>query len=141
MRAHLLVALALVLTAGCHSQTKIVPVSGKVTLDGVPLANATVSFQPAGVEGKNEIGVASVGTTNEKGEFTLRTTTGAPGAEVGKHEVLIVCVDGGDPDSDAPRPRGKPRPVNKVPKKYAGNLTYDVPAGGTDKADFELDTK
>src|SRR5690349_16003320 len=91
MRVRLLLSCALLLLAvGCNSKAKFVPVSGKVTLDGKPLANATVSFQPE-PKGDNVIaGVGSTGKTNENGEFVLMAATGEIGAIIGKHRVVIT---------------------------------------------------
>src|SRR5262249_4395663 len=93
MRARLLLGFALVLTLGCGGGPKFVPVSGVVTLNNRPLANALVSFQPIAKEGSIIAGPGSQGKTNEKGEFTLTASTGEPGAVVGKHEVRISLLN------------------------------------------------
>ena len=67
-------------------------VTGVVTLDGEPLANATVYFTPAeGSSGASQ----SVGTTNEAGEYKLQTLLGAAdaGTTPGDYVVTIDCVD------------------------------------------------
>jgi hypothetical protein len=141
MMARLLLVVAVGLVLGCGSK-KFVPVSGRVTLNGTPLANATVAFQPSG-EGKPlETAPGSSGKTNENGEYTLMTSTGQKGAAVGKHQVLISALDAKS-EEDARRPRrGGPRLADKVPSRYGmrgkDELTFVVPPEGTDKADFPL---
>src|SRR5437764_310704 len=101
MRARWIVVCALVPALGCGSR-QFVPVSGKVTLNGKPLANALVSFNRVPEEGSIESGPSSVGTTNQNGEYTLRVTLKQVGALVGKHRVAITAIISQvDPESDA----------------------------------------
>jgi hypothetical protein len=140
MRAHwILFAAALAFAPGCSSQ-KFAPVSGKVTLNGKPLANATVAFNPIPPEGSIESGPTAVGTTDQNGEFKLRVSLKQSGAQVGKHRVAISAMStqpGGE--SDAPVAPGS-APRNIVPARYNAKteLTCEVPAGGTDQANFDL---
>jgi hypothetical protein len=140
MRARLLLGLVLLLALGCGTGKKIVPVSGTVTLDGKPLVGATVGFQPIAPEGKMDAGPGSQAKTNNKGEFTLMTALGENGAVVGKHRVMISLLNEQVGDSDARPPRGGWPLADKVPKRYNSESkeTFDVPAGGTNKADFVL---
>jgi hypothetical protein len=138
----LVLGLVVVLAIGCGG-SKFAPVSGKVTLDGQPLPNAEVSFQPIAAEGSIEAGVGSSAKTDENGQFTLKTATGQNGAVVGKHVVRISAKSAQVEERDERLPRGGPRLEDKVPPKYnaASELKFEVPAGGTDKADFPLTTK
>jgi hypothetical protein len=141
MRALRLVVVALFLAPGC-GPGKFVPVSGKVTLNGVALADATVSFQPVAAPGSLEAGPGSYAKTNERGEYTLKTITGKPGAVVGKHQVRISALPPNADQGDLrPAPGAKP-PEDKVPARYntQTTLTFEVPAGGTNKADFALES-
>jgi|SRR5215469_11396981 len=137
MRARLLLGFALVFGLGCGSG-KFAPVSGTVTMNGKPLAGALVIFSPVAKEGRIDAGIGSSGKTNDKGEYTLTSDTGRPGALVGKHRVSVSLMSSGSGESDDRRRPGQL--VNQVPVRYNGKteLTYDVPAGGTDKADFAL---
>ena len=124
--------------AGCGGSDgfQLAPVSGTITLDGQPLAGATVSFQPAG--GGATVGPGSGAVTDASGKYELKTAEAKPrsGAAVGAHVVRITGVqeqrDAGD---DTQRPMAK----DPVPPKYRDpGLTFEVPSGGTDKADFQL---
>lgn len=79
----LLIVAGLMIT-GC-SNSKVGTVSGVVTLDGKPIDQATVSFYP-------DEGRASLGRTNEKGEYRLTYTRGVSGAVIGNHKVTISTL-------------------------------------------------
>ncbi len=141
MQARLLLGLIMVLACGCGPR-KFVPVSGKVTLNGRPLANATVAFQPIGGENPLETGAGSAGRTNDNGEYTLITTKGDKGAVVGKHQVLISAPETYD-EEDEQRSRRARRPTaDKIPSRYGlkgrDAITFVVPPEGTDQANFAL---
>ena len=140
MRAHWLLGLSIVLFLGCSGSKKFAPVSGTVTVNGKPLANATVSFMPVAEQGSIEAGDSSVGKTNEKGEYILKSSKGKGGAQVGKHKVSVSLLSEQAGDRDERPPRGGWPMADKVPAKYNAKteLTYEVTAGGTDKADFPL---
>jgi hypothetical protein len=140
MRARFLFGVALLLALGCGSGKKFAPVSGKVTLNGQPLAKALVSFQPIAAQGSVEAAVGSAATTNDKGEYTLKSSDGKIGAWVGKHTVRISAVSEQVGEGDERPPRGGWPQANKVPRRYNDDSkeTFDVPSGGTDKANFDL---
>jgi hypothetical protein len=131
---------AFILLAGCGSGPKYAPVSGRVTLNGKPLANATVSFQPIAHEGSIEAAPGSSGKTNANGEYTLSVSPSQSGAWVGKHRVMVSSLAEQVGESDARPPRGGWPIVDKVPTRYNKDSkeTFEVPSGGTDKADFTL---
>jgi len=139
MRRRLLVLTCALLPAlGCGQ--KLAPVSGKVTLDGKPLPNAKVVFQPIPTSGV-QAGPASAGETNEQGEYTLKLLrAGTPGAVVGEHRVSITAPQGPAPDpaEDNPKPR-----KDLVPEQYNAQteLKCAVPPGGKTDANFELSSK
>jgi hypothetical protein len=136
MRWHLLATVFILVLTGCGG-ISTAPVTGKVILDGKPLAGATVTFIP---EGTNP-GPTSSGQTDSNGQYSLALVTDAhvKGAVVGKHKVKISAMEGGGDSAAGADP--KPR-VDKVPAEYNTNsgITFDVPAGGTSSADFKLDT-
>src|SRR5262249_26982426 len=127
-------ALTALLAAGCNSGAKIVPVSGTVTLDGKPLVNAHVAFQPIASGVRKGGSVGSYAVTEEGGRFTLRSfTDDQPGAAVGKHRVEIdLKVESDD------APRGNKPPPKHLPARYNRDteLEYEVPPGGATAANF-----
>lgn len=133
---------ATVLLAGCgKAPYDTASVSGRVTVNGQPVPKAAVMFQPIATGGKNNPGPGSYGVTDADGRYTLKLVgleTG--GAVVGKNKVRIEnYTEPGDPSDDRPMKRVKP--TVPIPLKYNRGeaiLEFDVPAGGTDKADFEL---
>ncbi|HZZ81665.1 MAG TPA: hypothetical protein VFE62_24400 [Gemmataceae bacterium] len=138
MRRQLLAIGFIFILVGCGG-VSTVPVSGKVILDGKPLAGATVTFTPA--ENKGAPGPSSSGVTDASGQYSLALTTDSniKGAVVGKHKISISAIEGG---TDAPAGADpKPR-VEKVPAEYNVNSTrtFDVPPGGTTSADFKIDS-
>jgi len=82
--------LALVLiVSGCggDSGPALNAVSGKVTKAGKPLANVSVTFNPAAG------GVASGGRTDDQGRFALVCQNGKGGAVAGKHKVVLKLAE------------------------------------------------
>jgi len=141
VRPCLLGAALLCAAAGCGKDPyKAAAVSGTVTLDGKPLADAWVTFMPVGTKEHPDPGPTSSGKTDAQGKYKLAIEPGKPGAVVGKHKVAVNAGGGtaGD-DRDAGGPRGK----EKLPEKYnyKTTLTFDVPPEGTEKADFELKSR
>ena len=137
-RAWCLVLVTLVV-AGCGNRARITPVSGVVTLDGKPLANAHVAFQPEAKSGIQTGGAGSYGMTDSNGAYSLRMTdTDEAGAVVSKHRVAINYVTQSDDSDPAKRP-----PPKKLPTKYNENseLTFDVVAGKANQANFDLKSK
>ena len=63
--------------------TPLGEVTGTVTLDGVPLANARIVFQP---ESQYR---ASYGVTDSQGSYELIYLRDVAGAVIGRHKVLI----------------------------------------------------
>ena len=128
--------------AGCGGVSfRSTPVSGQVTLDGTPMADIQVLFQPACSESGNP-GPGSRAITDAGGRFSLRTVDGSRiGAVPGKHKVTLMYVDpnapdeetGEGPDADAAAPQFK-----LPPKARDGSIEFTVPEAGTDQANFEL---
>ena len=127
--------------AGCaRPSANIVPVSGKVTLDGQPLVGANITFQPITDKAATANSASgSFAKTDAEGKFTLELITPEqPGALVGKHRVTIataVFAEAADDDLKLAEPE-------KVPARYTdGSYELEVPAGGTDQANIEIVTK
>ena len=122
-----LVAVPTFCLAGCSDGLNLVPVSGTVTLDGVPLKGANVVFRP-------EQGRLSVGTTDAEGRYTLRYTAEKAGALPGGHTVEVVTAVNDDDSADPARDR--------VPARYnvRSELRATVSAANPTH-DFALDSK
>lgn len=103
--------LAAALLIGCgKSDIPLAQVEGTIILDGAPLANATVEFQPA--DGKAK-GRPSIGETGPDGKYKLRFSKDQWGAAVGRHKVMITTFS---PEGD-----GKFR--DRVPAIYNSHTT------------------
>jgi hypothetical protein len=129
--------LSWIVVAGCGGDDAydLAPVSGRVTLNGAPLAGAQVGLQPIG--GGENPGPGSTGITDADGAYHMATIHGDSGAVVGKHRVQVWS----NPSREAPASDVDEKPrEERVPKRYnhLSELSLDVPAGGTDSADFEL---
>lgn len=143
-RIHRLGAVAWLMLAACsgcnRSPFTLAPVSGTVLLDGRPLAGGVINFQPiaAGEGGKG--GPGSTSRTDAEGRYWLTTVRGQRGAVVGKHRVKIYSFSPESPPiaDDAPAPQRELVPARY---NYRSDVTFDVPAGGTDTADFSIKTK
>jgi hypothetical protein len=126
-----LAAVLFLTVAGCNRGPQIAPVSGRVTLDGKPLAAAEVKFEP-------QSGRASHGRTNENGEYQMRYTRDQMGALVGEHTVRILSA------TELTLPNGKfeLRP-QMVPPRYntQTELHSQVKAGQNNRFDFDLSGK
>src|SRR5207237_2656565 len=136
MRAHILLVCVVCLALGCGQSRNTATVSGRVTLDGVPLADARVNFQPMG--DAKEPGIGSFGKTNANGEYSLTLIDEkGEGAIIGMHRVMIKAVPARAGDDDK-EPAGKDR----VPPEYNINttLTFEVKPGHN-TADWPLVTK
>jgi hypothetical protein len=124
------------LLASCGGgPSQIAPVSGRVTLNGQPLPRAAVTFQPVAAHGNINPGPGSGGFTDSDGRYTLKLVgTATPGAVVGKHKVKINLVAQDNSADD------RPKRIKDLPPQYnrKSKLEYDVPAGGTNSADFPL---
>lgn len=108
-------------------------------MDGKPVAGAAVSFQPIAVSGDATVSnMGSYGRTDDQGNYTLKLIEiDGEGASVGEHRVQVSISE--DLDTDGGRIT-----VDKIPARYRGTdseLTFDVPADGTDSANFDLSSK
>ncbi|MGL4554529.1 MAG: hypothetical protein ACRC33_25475 [Gemmataceae bacterium] len=127
-----LAASVLAAAAGCGGGSTA-SVSGVVTLNGKPLEGASVSFTPMSAD-PNAVG-GSYGKTDARGRYQFKTVAGnANGAAFGKHRVAISLYKENEQNPDGAGG------TTSLPVKYnaESDLTFDVPSGGTEKADFAL---
>lgn len=123
-----LLGLALGVVVGCspRSAVEVAKVSGTVTLDGNPLSDAIILFQPA--EGR-----PSRGMTAADGRYQLLYTAERAGAMVGTCGVTISTAIEDEEGRFSPE---------RVPKRYfePGALTVDVKRR-SNVLDFDLTSK
>jgi hypothetical protein len=145
---------------GASDKPETFPVSGKVTLDGVPVEGASVMFRP---EGPGRPGTA---ITDANGVYHL-SSYGEPkdGAAPGVYTIAVIKIGGpgasalegsAPPPSDpnalstiATTPAGKeadaPKTEYYVPKKYTdpstSGLKLTITEGGGDDINLELTSK
>ncbi len=83
----LVISLVLQVFAGCawgpDDEPELGTVTGKVTMDGKPLAGVWVGFAPT--EGRS-----SMGLTDKDGRYTLNYLPETLGAKVGAHKVAVT---------------------------------------------------
>ena len=125
---------SLMLMAGCGSAGPDQhAVSGKVTLDGSPVENGTISFMSSG-DGPPESAHANI----VNGSYTIPADRGP---QSGSFQVMIYC----------PKPTGKttidtdtgaavPVMQETIPKKYNEESTLTIEIAGSESHDFELTT-
>ncbi len=154
-------ALAVAVLVGCggtKSEIKTVPVTGVVTLDGQPVAGATVTFSPKSADGR-----AASGITDQSGRYTLTTAGAGEGAVPGSYAVAItkVAAQQAAPANDPRAAGGNLSPeeakmimgqqraatgaVNELPAKYAkadtSQLEATVKEGEKNEINFELTSR
>ena len=116
-------------------------VSGQVTLNGKPIANVAVMFQPVAPPKNINPGPGSYGITDADGRYSLKVVgKETPGAVIGKHKVRFsMHREPGDLSDDYAKP--KPLTGPQVPSRYydiEGKMEFEVPPEGTTSADFPL---
>lgn len=86
----LLCALCLA-ASGCGGKVATNMVEGTITMDGAPLADATITFSPVS-QGSGMIGV---GTSDAEGKFTLQTVAGAigKGTTAGEYTIFVTKTE------------------------------------------------
>jgi|SRR3954468_14864926 hypothetical protein len=134
-----LVGLCCLLAGGCAGGGKMAPVSGVVTLNGKPVADVDVTFQPTVADGNNNPGPMAAGTTDSNGHYTLSVLgEKVHGATVGKNQVRFSPHVNVTDTSDEGLKKAKP--TASIPARYWSDskIEFDVPRNGTSSADFQL---
>lgn len=155
-------ALAIGCAGGAEGEAAKVPtfkVTGKVTMQGAPIADAVVTFSPT------ENQPMALGRTNAAGEYTLTTYEGGDGAAAGLFKVMVTKTTTAagatlpvagqhDPDAAAKAqaqqhaaaggtPAGGKTTESLLPDRYGqpstSGLEATVTEGGENKFDFALE--
>jgi hypothetical protein len=128
--------------AGCGDETvgpETVPVAGKVTLDGTPVAQAVVSLTPAPATAES---VPAQATTNDAGEFEVHSVfdqgrTMRAGMVPGEYTLTVTKLESIPAQAQLTR-----APKNLLPTKYesvaSSGLTAKVSADGENFIAIEL---
>lgn len=115
-------------------------VSGRVLVDGKPLANVRVMFAPVGSQDRPFPGPPSSGLTDDTGHYKLFSSKdNSEGAVVGPCRVRIHVREEIPEDIE----KARTRVVKQLPVRFNDQTTlkFDVPPQGTEKADFEVSWK
>ena len=128
-----LVMLAAMSIAGC-SPAKESSVSGRVTLDGSPVSQGTVAFEPqAG-------GMLARGALDADGNYELMTNQ-VEGVAPGKYRVKVLAQERSpDPPDGGLPPPGKLLVPEKFTQVATSGLTFEV-ALGRNRIDIELSSE
>ena len=122
-----LLAMGMLICSGCggDSGPELFDVTGTVTLNGKPLPNAEVTFQP-------KEGAPSFARTDDEGKYELKYSRDRYGALPGSHEVSITTAAEDDDGNVADE---------LLPAKY--NIDTELTANVTDEGnpiDFQLES-
>ena len=123
--AILVAAMCLIIISGCGNDLNLGEVSGKVTLDGKPVPNAFITFEP------QFKGRPATAKSDENGEYELRFNPSSWGALVGEHHVRISTEDRTPDDKVIPE---------LIPKAYRSTNGF-IPVkvdSGSNVIDLEL---
>jgi hypothetical protein len=125
--------MCLAATAGCArtDRAAVVPVEGRVLIDGKPAAAASVTFHPLA---PGEAAPRPVGQAGADGRFALTSFAAGDGAPPGEYRVTVVCYRAA-PGRRASEGDDAP-PRNLLPDRYARPDTTPLRATvGPAKAD------
>ena len=118
-RAWLWLAVVAMAASGCGRSGKQtpnrVPVSGRVTIAGQPLAYGTVQLVPDSPEGHSAMG------TIKAGSFTLASAESSPGVVKGSYKVSIVSPQPIDPANRPSDPFSPEANKSNIANRY-GNI-------------------
>jgi hypothetical protein len=112
------------------------PVAGKVTLDGKPLAGATVTLYGFNKITEKHFSVCD-GLSDDMGRFAVTTYTKFDGAPAGEYVVTVMKTDKGFVDDETPLPA-----KNLLPEQYARPTTSPLKVTiKEEKTEIELELK
>lgn len=144
--ATLLMGLAPMAMPGCggvESEKGLVPVSGKVTLDGGPWPRpGQITFAPTNAgKSPDAAAVSAVAKFETDGSFVVGHE-GSSGLKPGQYFVAVDCPEG---EPEMPLPGQKVVDKNAAPKKYrnpeSSGLSFDVASGKSAEANFDVKSK
>ncbi len=133
-RGLLIALLALTsLSCGKSDRKPVFPVSGRVLLDGKPLAYAFVVFHPRAGRGSDDVRPRA--HADATGRFVLSTYDSADGAPAGEYRITVEKYR-------PPKESDKGPPVNLLPTRYAkpdtSNLAVRIQEGPNDLPPLQI---
>ncbi len=126
---------------GCGSDNPLgrQAISGRVTLDGSPLDQGTISFSPQADNG------VSSGTTLRNGEYAIAASKGLPPGKyvVRIHSIVSDPANKNKVSSESGAPVTGLPGVERIPPAYNANstLSIEVVAGRKVEFNFDLQSK
>lgn len=150
---------ALLASIGCGGAPQLEGLekySGVITLDGEPLADASITLVPSTMALKG-----AGATSDEKGKFVLQTLQAGDGVMPGEYRVTVtkshwedaytpeeekmLAEAGGKSHEDVFGDRPEPTAVSDIPEYYgvadASGLTLSLPEGGSKELKIELSSE
>jgi hypothetical protein len=133
-RAPLIGVIALGTLSGCNDPRARQEVTGKVTLEGQPVADGIIHFAPLDGQATGD------GAQIVKGKYRLPK---AKGLSPGKYKVTIYVGNGtsgeGNASPDSPN-AGKRQPRERAPPEYneQSRIVKEVREDGPNKFDFDI---
>lgn len=135
--------------AGCGPPPPaFAPATGRVTLDGRPLAGVVVRFFPD-PDAHGRAGPVAMGETDDDGRFELNSVTGVRGVVVATHRVTVAEPEPEPPlpaelrgqAPPRPRPKRKPGEPPRFPPVYTDLAKTPLPPVEVrpDQPHFDLD--
>ena len=126
--------LFVLLFAGCGpAAVKLVPVTGKVTIQGTPLPWGTITLYPDATKG-NKSTLQSFGNVAADGTYSI-STDGKPGAPVGAYAVTISAAKPSTPGEYKPTEwAASPDYLDRSKSGLTLNVVESAPANAYDFA-------
>ena len=133
---------------GCNNKLATVNVSGTVTFEGEPLADATINFSPQ-VQGQ---GHPAYAITDANGHYKLQTALGKPdaGTTPGVYEISITKVKKPEkgqeyvPSTSSTASGPVTKPKSLIPERYGRTSTSglkETVVKGNNVFNFDLKSK
>jgi hypothetical protein len=97
-------------SCGKHEAETLLPVRGRILLDGKPVTRGSVSLRPEGTKTWDQ----PTGMIGSNGEYVVYTS-GREGVPPGKYRVVVFVTDARESSSGAAHP-GLPRSL--IPERY-----------------------
>jgi hypothetical protein len=135
-RFPVLVCLLPLLAAGCSSEARsAAPVAGKVTVNGQPLADIGVTFEPVG----SGAGRGSFGRTDAAGNYRLRfIDNNQTGALMGKHNITFRDLQASAGAQELDAGPSLPKQKFRFPQKYMSEAQQFEVKPGSNHVNFDL---